>query len=101
MMAEGYPARRRDVIAAVVEPHGGRWVRIVQFENAIGYEARVEAVAECIDANCSDDKPQHRRLLATIEGDDRQSVGGERRDAEPRNASSEFHCGLRRWMGSG
>ena len=64
VMAEGDPFWSGHIIAAVVQADRGSDVSVIELEHAIRDEARVEPVAERIDADCGDDEPQYARVLA-------------------------------------
>ena len=91
VMAEGDPLLRGHVVATVVEAECGRDVRIVEFENAIRDEARVEPVAEGVDADRGDDEPQHAGLLAARDCEHAERGRAQGGDGNPEHDGNGFH----------
>ena len=91
VMAEGDPFWGGHVVAAVVQAHRGSDVRVVEFEHAIGDEARVEAVAERIDAYRGDDEPQHAGFLAARQREYPEGGCAKCGDGNPQNDAKRLH----------
>ena len=95
MMAEGDPLLGGHVVAAVVEADGGGDVSVVEFEDAVCDEARVESVAERIDTDRGDDEPQDAWFLAAREGEDAECGRAEAGDGDPEDEAKGFHVRIR------
>ena len=66
-------------------------MRIVEFEHAIRDEARVEPVAEGVDADRGDDEPQHAGLLAAREREHAERGRAQGGDGDPEHDANGFH----------
>ena len=68
-------------------------MRIVEFEYAIGDEARVEAIADRVETYCGDDEPYHSgSFFAACQRDQCESVRTQRCDAQPDEKADRFHA---------
>ncbi len=101
-MAEGDPFWGRHVVAAVVQARRRSDASIVKFEHAIRDEARVEPVAERIDADRGDDEPQYAGLLAARQREYAEGSCAEPADGNPENDAKQLHVrnGLLRKRGA-
>src|SRR5215472_11966386 len=92
MMAEGYPACRRHIVAPVVEPDGGSRNRIIEFQDSPCDECGIEAITDRIDADRRNDKPQRvDPCLAAYGRDYRKTIRADRGDRRPSDITKPLH----------
>jgi len=66
-------------------------MRVIELQHLRGDERGIEAVAQRIRAYCSDDEPQHARLLAAREGNRAEAYRPEHRHADPNQSAKYLH----------